>query len=443
MAIGSDDSIYVSAPLAVPAGAGSNGNPDTGVAFFASHNHGKSWIVTNAGSAGGGGDSDVVADGSTGVYLEDLGAATIYTFKSTDKAKTFSQTQPVSADTDRQWLATWLPKGQPTSAAVVYTAYHGLANQNVFLCVSTDGGQSNTCNNGITDPTAAQNSACNTDMGNVVVDSKGNADFLFATSTPAENAASGSCIGALHNLYVGHYDKATGIITNYPVYLGPTGNWITGLFPILAIDKSDNLYAFWPESASDKAGKASGPWSLKLAHSTDGGKTWSKPAVINPPVLRDNLLNWITVGDSGKIDIVWAGSTAPTSSYNSTAKWYMFFGQSTDGLADAPHFTYRQLTGFPIRYGNVCVLGLFCPSDDSRSLLDFTQVEVDKECRANVVFGDNSAYVPWLEATPNGQFREDGTTTDYALQGKKGFRVCSSGTGGAGASGSYTVQSGA
>src|SRR5213076_1696489 len=106
----------------------------------------------------------------------DLGAATIYTFKSTDKGKTFSHTQPVSADTDREWMSTWLPNGQQSSSAIVYTAYHGLANQNVYICVSTDGGQSNTCNNGITDPTALQNSACNTFMGNVVVDSKGNAD---------------------------------------------------------------------------------------------------------------------------------------------------------------------------------------------------------------------------------------------------------------------------
>src|SRR5207248_5188636 len=119
-------------------------------------------------------------------------------------------------------------------------------------------------------------------------------------------------------------------------------------------------------------------------------------------------------------------TTAATSSYNSTAKWYMFFAQSKDGLDAAPKFTYRQLTGFPIRYGNVCVVGLFCPSDDSRSLLDFTQVEVDKECRANVVFGDNSAYIPAL-VEKNDVFRGDGTATDFALQGTKGFRICTPG----------------
>jgi hypothetical protein len=447
VAIGPGDAIYVSAPLAVPAAAGSNGGkPDQGVAFFRSLNHGKTWFVSNQGSQSGGGDSDVVTDASTGVYLEDLAAATITSFKSTDHGATFAQTQPISADTDREWMSVWSPKGTPTGQSTVYTAYHGLANQNVFFCLSTDGGQTNSCMNGITDPTAAQNAACNTDQGNVVTESNGNADFLFATSTPQENAqsaGSNGCVGALHNLYLGHYDKATGTITNHPIYLGPTGHWITGLFPILAIDKSNDLYAFWPESASDKTSShtPSGPWSLKLSHSTDGGKTWSTPAVINPPVLRNNLLNWITVGDTGKIDVVWAGTTAATSAYNATANWYMFFAQSRNGLSATPHFTYRQITPHPIRYGNVCVLGLFCPSDDSRSLLDFTQVEVDKECRANVVFGDQSAYIPAL-VHKNQAFRGDGTATDWAVQGTKGFRICTPGTGGAGASGSYTAQTG-
>ena len=437
LAIGPHDAIYVSAPLSVPAAAGSNGQqPDEGVALFRSSNHGRSWTVSNQGSQSGGGDSDIVTDTSTGVYLEDLAAATITTFKSTDKGKTFTQTQPVSADTDREWMGSYLPNpANGTGNAVVYTAYHGLANQNVFICTSTDGGQSNTCQSGITDPAALQNSAGNTNMGSLVVDSQGNADFLFATSTPNENANNGGT-GPLHILYVGHYDKATGIVTDHLVYNGPTGHWITGLFPILAIDKFDHLYAFWPESKTDKAGNAAGPWALKLSHSTDGGATWSTPIRINPPTLHNNLLNWITVGDTGKIDVIWAGTHAPSNQYESTAKWYMFFAQSVDGLAPTPHFTYRQITPFPIRYGSVCVLGLFCPGDDSRSLLDFAQVEVDQECRANVVFGDGSAYIPAL-TQKNDVFRGDGTATDWALQGSTGKRICTPGTGGAGWSGSY------
>ncbi|MFN2544961.1 MAG: sialidase family protein [Actinomycetota bacterium] len=445
VAIGPDDAIYVSAPVSSPAASGSGDQrTDSGVALFRSTDHGRSWVASNPGSPTGGGDSDVVVDGDNGVYLQDLSLvpSTIMTFKSTDHGETFQPTQPVSADTDREWMSLWSPKGTTTDQTTVYTVYHGFANQNVFFCISGDGGQTNNCNNGITDPTAAANSICNTDQGNVVTESDGDADFLFATSTPAENAGGNQpCLGALHNLYVGHYDRTGTTITNHPVYLGPEGHWITGLFPVLAIDKSDNLYAFWPESPTDAAGNPSGPWSLQLAHSTDGGETWSKPATINPPVLRNNLLNWITVGDDGKIDVIWAGTSAGSSNYDSRAKWYMFLGQSTNGLDAAPTFSYHQITRFPIRYGNICVLGVFCPGDDSRSLLDFAQVEVDRECRANVVFGDQSAYIPAL-LHRNDVFRGDGTATDWAVQGRTGIRICTSGTGGAGGAGSYTAQSG-
>jgi hypothetical protein len=176
---------------------------------------------------------------------------------------------------------------------------------------------------------------------------------------------------------------------------------------------------------------------LKIAHSTDGGETWSDPDVMNPPKLHNNLLNWITVGDDGKVDVVWAGTKARTNQYDSRARWFMFVAQSKNGLSNHPDFAYRQITPHPIRYGNVCVLGLFCPSDDSRSLLDFAQVEVDQKCRANVVWGDISTYIPALHRR-NEIFRGDGTSTDYALQRKKGFPICQNG--GAGGAGSFDFQ---
>src|SRR5207247_5309400 len=58
IAIGRDDSIYVSTPLGVPAVAGSSGkHAHEGVTLFRSHDHGKSWVASNPGSQAGGGDS--------------------------------------------------------------------------------------------------------------------------------------------------------------------------------------------------------------------------------------------------------------------------------------------------------------------------------------------------------------------------------------------------
>jgi hypothetical protein len=432
--------MFVTAPAASPAVAGSNpdtGESNKGVIYFRSADGGHHWASSNVGAELGGGDSDVVAD-SDATYLEDLALApsTIFYFRSTNGGQSFDQMLPFTADADREWLASYVPK---VGSAVVYTVYHGLANQEPILCASNDGGMTTLCQPGITDPQVQINAAGNTDQGNIVVEKDGDADFLFATSTPAENAdpnAPAPGVGALHNLYVGHYDLGTGTITDYPVYLGPTGHWITGLFPVLAIDRSGNLYASWPESPSDAAKAAAGPWKLKFSHSTDSGQTWSKPDVMNPPKLHNNLLNWVTAGSRGKVDIIWAGSTSRTNQYDSRARWYMFFAQSRNALAKHPKFSYRQITPHPIRYGNVCVLGLFCPSDDSRGLLDFAQVEVDRTCRAHVVYGDSSLYIPGL-LRKNQIFRGDGTGTDYARQGRRGFRLCQDRRGGAGGAGSY------
>jgi hypothetical protein len=441
IAFGPSGTTFVTAPAASPAVAGSNpdtGEADKGVIYFRSVDGGKHWASDNVGAELGGGDSDVVADQGGGTYIEDLALApsTLFYFKSTNDGKSFGQMLPFTADADRQWLATYLPH---SGTAVVYTVYHGLANQEPLICVSHDAGMSTVCQSGITDPQIQLNALGNTDQGNIVVEKNGDADFVFSTSTPEENAdpnAPAPGVGALHNLYLGHYDLSSGIVTNYPIYLGPTGHWTTGLFPVLAIDRSDNLYVSWPESPSDDANQAAGPWKLKLAHSTDGGQTWSKPDVMNPPVLRNNLLNWITAGTRGRIDVIWAGSTARTNQYDPRAKWNMFIAQSRNGLAAHPRFRYRQITPHPIRYGNVCVLGLFCPSDDSRGLLDFAQVELDRSCTANVVYGDNATHVPGL-LRKNDIFRGDGTSTDYARQGHRGFRLCKDSHGGAGGAGSY------
>ncbi|GEM_PF-3313234 len=436
--------INVTAPASTPAVAGSRVHegvePERGVIYFRSLDGGRHWTAGNIGSELGGGDSDVVVDPDRGTYVEDLALApsTIFLFKSVDQGSVFSPEPPFNADADREWLATYMPSGaQDTSEAVLYTVYHGLANQEPFLCLSTNGGTTNVCQPGITDPQVQVDATGNTDQGNVVVEKDGDADFLFATSTAAENADPNNPspgTGPLHNLYLGHYNARTGTITDHLVYRGKEGHWITGLFPVLAIDSAGNLYASWPESPSDAARHASGPWKLKLSHSTDGGRHWSAPVVMNPPKLRNNLLNWITAGGRGKVDIIWAGTTARSNEYDARARWRMFFAQSTDALSSSPHFTYRQITPHPIRYGNVCVLGLFCPADDSRSLLDFAQVELDSRCRANVVFGNNARYIPAL-LRRNQIFRGDGTATDFARQGSRGARICHGG--GQGGAGSY------
>jgi hypothetical protein len=447
IAFGPTGTVFVTAPAATPAALGTDpeeGEINRGVIYFRSEDRGRTWTSANIGSGLGGGDSDVVADPAGGVYVQDLALApsTILEYKSTDEGESFDDEVPFTIDADREWLAMYFPQGaKDTSDTVVYTVYHGLANQEPFICVSKNGGLTNPCVPGVTDPQVQVNALGNTIQGNVVVEKDGDADFLFGTSTLAENLDPGNPTpgtGPLHNLYLAHYDLETGDVTNHTVYLGPNGNWITGLFPVLSIDRGGNLYASWPESPSDAAKHAAGPWALKITHSEDGGETWSEADVMNPPRFDNNLLNWITAGAAGKVNVIWAGTKANSNEYDSRARWYMFFAQTRNALRTHPHFRIRQITPHPIRYGNVCVLGLFCPDDDSRSLLDFAQVEVDRRCSAHVVYGDVSAYIPEL-LRKNQIFRGDGVSTAYAAQGRRGFELCARG-GGAGGAGSWDFR---
>ena len=67
----------------------------------------------------------------------------------------------------------------------------------------------------------------------------------------------------------------------------------------VAADAKGNVYYFW--IANDRM-----PY---LAVSRDGGKTWRKPIMVGPPGLKEAALPHMTVGDTGKLAIVYYGST--------------------------------------------------------------------------------------------------------------------------------------
>ena len=60
------------------------------------------------------------------------------------------------------------------------------------------------------------------------------------------------------------------------------------LFPTIAVDSADNLYAVWSERLAP-----SGSSVVKLAYSTDHGDHWSAPQNISTPG-QSALLPWVT-----------------------------------------------------------------------------------------------------------------------------------------------------
>ena len=173
--------------------------------------------------------------------------------------------------------------------------------------------------------------------------------------------------------------SADGIkFTDRKVYTAPAGYDTAGIFPIIAIDASDNLYAVWSERRTPYFNS-----TVKLSVSTDHGDTWSAPQSLSAP--GSALLPWVTAGKTGQVDVVWVGTTA-TSSNDPTADWYVYMAQSQNALGGK--FSVSRMTAQPIRYGSICLSGLGCSTagDDGRILLDFISIDYDSHYNAAVTF---------------------------------------------------------
>ena len=400
------DAIYVSAPVGIPAVLGGQ---NAGVDFWRSFDHGGSFAYSqpNFGNFAGGGDSHVIVDRNGDVFLADLGAAAIYVGKSTDRGASFAITSPAGASSDREWLASFTPPGQ-TVPSKVFVSYHELTTNEPFECTSFDGGTvwQPVCNPMATDPGVQADivgSGGNTIIGPQVFDSTGRVYDAFLTPVAGDTSNN------LRDLVLA--TSADGItFTDVRIYTAPLGSHLGGLFPVLAIDSADDLYAVWSERIVPF-----GPSVIRMSTSTTHGLTWSAPVTVSTPG-QSALLPWITAGTAGGVDIVWVGST--TSSANDpTADWYMYVAQSTNALSLAPKFTTARITSQPIRYGAICLSGLNCSTggDDGRILLDFTSDDIDSLCDAAVTFANSGP--EGTNGDPSQPF------TDVAIQ-TSGGTVC-------------------
>jgi hypothetical protein len=389
------DTVYISAPVGGPAVLG--GNPG-GVDLWRSLDAGStfSWSQPQFGNAGGGFDSHVVVAKNGTVYLADLGVSSVYLGKSTDRGATWSALPTAAVDSDREWFAAYTPPGglAPTKT---FVSYHDINVDNLpYECIVTETVSQLVCNPMATDPVVLAKSTGNTVIGNQLFDSTGTVYSLFGSPEPGD---AGSTV---RNIFLAY--SSDGIVFhNTTVYSAPVGHELYGLFPVMAIDATDTLYAVW----SERVGSA-GAGTIRLSRSTDHGLTWSTPVNVSAAG-HSGFLPWIVAGAAGKIDIVWVDSTS-ASPNDPTSDWYVFMAQSTNAASLAPTFSLSRVTQQPIRYGNVCLVGLNCTTggDDGRILLDFISVDYDSAGRAAITFANSG---------PEGPSDDPARTyTDYAKQ---------------------------
>jgi hypothetical protein len=396
----------------------------------------------------GGGDSEIsvgdVTQSSTGkcapvAYsglhnIDLLDNFTVAT--STDCGKTFAVANPFATQntlTDRQWQVF---DGTHTN----FLIYHLVSTGQIVVSVSPDSGQhyvslgaSNA--NGIIEPQLLATSGSTQQIGNIIVNHaepiKGvtnpisgepvhamYAIFGIATDTQQATAsnAPGSTYNGLNAIYVGKSVDGGVTWADTKVFnVDPaSGRELNMLFPVVTSDSAGNLYAAWADT-----------YKVEYSVSTDHGAHWSKPYQVNrdnrgvgphgsdrPDSGKADVFPWIAAGGNGLLDVVWyhGQGGAPKSNQvyrdpgDSHTAWTVAFAQLrgadrvSHGTAAPTVLDYTDAITPVIHHGDICQNGTFCSlvpvpgapySTGDRSLLDFFQVAIDKEGRADIAIADN------------------------------------------------------
>lgn len=357
---------------------------------------------------------------------------------STDCGKTFSLANPYGTQntlTDRQWQVF-------DGAKTNFLIFHKVDTGQIVVTESPDAGQHYVSldpdgAHGIIEPQLLAASGTNQQIGNIIVNHAeaiaGKTNILTGeqthamyaifgiaddTTTALQSQLPGSQYNGIDAIYVGKSVDGGVTWTDTRVFhVDPSSKReLNMLFPVITADASGNLYAAWSDT-----------YKIQYSVSTDHGATWSAPFQVNTDNRRLNsdgtehpdpssadVFPWIAAGKGGLLDLVWYHSSGglPVSNQiyrdpgDPKTAWTVAFaqlGQATHvshGVA-APHvLAYSNAITPVIHYGDVCQNGTFCSlvpvggapfSTGDRSLLDFFQVAVDNDGRANIAIADNAS----------------------------------------------------
>ena len=467
IAIDSHDQIYVSAPAGVPT---------SGCPFWYVHPDGTSYdyrgtIDTGHGSVGGG-DCDISTLPVGGSQFDDvsvtsLSLANLTSNVTTDGGATWKTVaNPVSQQAfvvDRQWQAS-----DPGLGRHYLTVHDGTAN--IQVSVSTDGGYQYLQNTFAIDPTKNRK-ALSSGVSISVVDGSNHFGALVVDPVnhhlfiPFLAPVEGSTGFNEHTLYISEGDPCpngactlpTGqpapiAWTTYKAFEAPATDNLSNDFPALTIDGAGRLYASFTGAVTNPANSTAADVYSKsrifvlhapTPHTAAG--TWSTPQAVDPGTGNSNVFPWLVAGSAGNVAVAWYGSTLSNAatcpgagtkgngtsvSDNCLNVWHVGYAQSTDANTASPTWSAADITG-TVHKGPICNKGLSC-ADGTRTMLDFFDVAMDSQGRANIAFVSDTRSLN----TADVQFtRQCGGTslTGVALTGCSG--ASTGGTTGGGTSG--------
>ncbi|HYK04748.1 MAG TPA: hypothetical protein VE974_23550 [Thermoanaerobaculia bacterium] len=131
--------------------------------------------------------------------------------------------------------------------------------------------------------------------------------------------------------------------------------------------------------------------TARVAVSSDRGLNWSTPANVgHSHNLQNGVFPAVVAGDPDRAAMFWIGSSTPGANgvatdmaFNGT--WHGYIATTYDG-GQSWH-TVNATNNDPVQRGVVCTHGTTCPSG-TRNLLDFNDLEMDKQGRPVAAFAD-------------------------------------------------------
>jgi hypothetical protein len=383
----SNGNIYITSPTGIPCGSS---NAEC-IAFWRSTDGGASFVQPAPNAflhPLGGGDSDVIHDGLGHVLAADLRSLVdTGVWRSIDQGNTWTGTD-MGPCSDREWIA-WGGPNAPTGPLTIYET------QNSGACVpgalfqfwrSIDDGQTFLPVGvvGANDLAALGYTADATVEGAVeaklAVDLVSGALYIAWATQAIEDATNATT----RILVVSRSADGGATWTSHLAYAGPLGTSIQNLFPVIAVDHGGGVYAAF---STQLDGQLMGVY---LTTSTDHGATWSAAQRVNP-TNQSAVFPAITAGDSGRVDLIWIG-TSGTSVSDPSNQWNIFFGQTRNA---GGRWSTGQISTQVMHRGDICNRGLNCNIfGGNRDLADFISVTVDVDGNANAVWTDDASQSP-------------------------------------------------
>ena len=341
--------------------------------FWKSDDNGIQWHLVGcpakSNCQNGGGDTEITIANNRDVFASDLQTLQCNsTFRSYDEGKTFTPGEGCFPETDRQWMAIYDPNSSATGRRIYLGANHVAGPEGCYVLVSTDNGVTYLPPDPNNNPTADIGPGC---IGRFAVDPANGDIFVPADGGTTMVSTNG------------------GISWQARGSNGAQGNF----FAPIQIDTARNLWQAWTEGSK-----------TYLSYSTDRGFHWHAKMQVSTgpgspigggPGLRQVLFPWLTVGDPGRVAVVFYGTTdnGNTGGFPGSpqALWHAYATFSTNAMDASPTFTQVQATEHVMHRGAICTGGfpgcLLANSD--RSMADFFMVDKDPDGRVFIAYNEN------------------------------------------------------